>query len=97
MIILHPEESGSYPDEIKDSAARRALYDYFEENVELQLLLEELQQQQQISIELADQNTKLQKKLQLKQHLVINSPMNLLTILNTQMNSIQCLMLLLVQ
>lgn len=33
--ILHPEESGSYPNEIKDSAARRALYDYFEENVEL--------------------------------------------------------------
>lgn len=33
--ILHPEESGNYPDEIKDSAARRALYDYFEENVEL--------------------------------------------------------------
>lgn len=33
--ILHPETSGSYPDEIKDSAARRALYDYFEQNVEL--------------------------------------------------------------
>lgn len=33
--ILHPEERGNYPDEIKDSAARRALYDYFEENVEL--------------------------------------------------------------
>ena len=33
--ILHPEESGSYPDEIKGSAAKRALYDYFEENVEL--------------------------------------------------------------
>lgn len=33
--ILHPEMNGSYPDEIKDSAARRALYDYFEENVEL--------------------------------------------------------------
>ena len=33
--ILHPETNGSYPDEIKDSAARRALYDYFEENVEL--------------------------------------------------------------
>lgn len=33
--ILHPEESGNYPDEIKDSAAGRALYDYFEENVEL--------------------------------------------------------------
>lgn len=33
--ILHPETNGSYPDEIKDSAAKRALYDYFEENVEL--------------------------------------------------------------
>lgn len=33
--ILHPETHGSYPDEIKDSAARRALYDYFEENAEL--------------------------------------------------------------
>lgn len=33
--ILHPETNGSYPDEIKESAARRALYDYFEENVEL--------------------------------------------------------------
>ena len=33
--ILHPETNGGYPDEIKDSAARRALYDYFEENVEL--------------------------------------------------------------
>lgn len=30
--ILHPEESGNYPDEIKDSAARRALYDYFEQD-----------------------------------------------------------------
>lgn len=33
--ILHPETNDSYPDEIKDSAARRALYDYFDENVEL--------------------------------------------------------------
>lgn len=33
--ILHPETSSDYPDEIKDSAARRALYDYFEANVEL--------------------------------------------------------------
>ena len=33
--ILHPENQGTYPDEIKDSAARRALYDYFEENKEL--------------------------------------------------------------
>lgn len=32
---LHPETNGSYPDEIKDSAARRALYDYFGENVKL--------------------------------------------------------------
>ena len=33
--ILHPENSGSYPDGIKDSAARRALYDHFEANFEL--------------------------------------------------------------
>ena len=33
--ILHPETSGSYPDAIKDSAARRALYDYFKKNAEL--------------------------------------------------------------
>ena len=33
--ILHPEESGNYPDEIKDSAARRALYDYFDQNADL--------------------------------------------------------------
>lgn len=33
--ILHPETSGSYPNEIKDSAAKRALYDYFEENIKL--------------------------------------------------------------
>ena len=31
--ILHPEENGNYPDEIKDSAARRALYDYLDEDV----------------------------------------------------------------
>lgn len=33
--ILHPESNSIYPDEIKYSAARRALYDHFEENVEL--------------------------------------------------------------
>ena len=33
--ILHPEESGSYPDKIKNSAASRALYDYFERNIDL--------------------------------------------------------------
>lgn len=31
--ILHPETSGIYPYEVKDSAARRALYDFFEQNV----------------------------------------------------------------
>lgn len=33
--ILHPEDSGEYPDEVKDSAARRALYDFFADDVEL--------------------------------------------------------------
>ena len=33
--ILHPETNSSYPDGIKDSAARRALYDYFEGNAKL--------------------------------------------------------------
>lgn len=38
--ILHPETNGSYPDEIKDSAARRALYDYFEKNAELTIYVD---------------------------------------------------------
>jgi type I restriction enzyme R subunit len=29
--ILHPEESGEYPDSLKDSAAKRALYDFFDD------------------------------------------------------------------
>lgn len=33
--ILHPEESGGYPDAIKGSAARRAFYDYFGQNTDL--------------------------------------------------------------
>jgi len=33
--ILHPETTSNYPNEVKDSAARRALYDYFQNNVEL--------------------------------------------------------------
>lgn len=33
--ILHPETTSNYPDGVKDSATRRALYDYFENNVEL--------------------------------------------------------------
>lgn len=33
--ILHPEDNGDYPDEVKNSAARRALFDYFEEDLEL--------------------------------------------------------------
>lgn len=30
QAILHPEDDSSYPDEIKDSAAKRAIYDYLE-------------------------------------------------------------------
>ena len=33
--ILHPEDNGDYPNEVKDSAARRALFDYFEADLEL--------------------------------------------------------------
>ena len=33
--ILHPESSMDYPDDVKDSAARRALYDFFDKNTEL--------------------------------------------------------------
>lgn len=33
--ILHPENSGDYPSEIKDSPARRALFDYFGKNIVL--------------------------------------------------------------
>jgi type I restriction enzyme R subunit len=33
--ILHPESSMEYPDAVKDSAAKRALYDFFDKNEEL--------------------------------------------------------------
>jgi len=33
--ILHPEDDDTYPEGIRDSAARRAIYDYLESNVEL--------------------------------------------------------------
>lgn len=33
--ILHPEEDNTYPEGIRDSAARRAIYDYLDSNVEL--------------------------------------------------------------
>ena len=33
--ILHPESSMEYPDSVKDSAAKRALYDFFDKNEEL--------------------------------------------------------------
>ena len=33
--ILHPESSMDYPNEVKDSAARRALYDFFDKDIEL--------------------------------------------------------------
>ncbi len=35
--ILHPETNGNYPEEIKYSAARRALYDYLNKDVQLTL------------------------------------------------------------
>lgn len=33
--ILHPESSMDYPDEVKNSAAKRALYDFFDQKAEL--------------------------------------------------------------
>lgn len=35
QAILHPEDDSSYPDEIKNSAAKRAIYDYLECNLSL--------------------------------------------------------------
>ena len=35
QAILHPEDSSDYPDEIKDSAAKRAIYDYLEYDLAL--------------------------------------------------------------
>lgn len=35
QAILHPEEDDTYPEGIRDSAARRAIYDYLECNYEL--------------------------------------------------------------
>ena len=32
--VLHPENNGDYPDEIRASEAKRALYDYFDEDVD---------------------------------------------------------------
>ena len=37
QAILHPESENRYPDTIKQSAARRALFDYFEENADLSI------------------------------------------------------------
>ncbi len=39
--ILHPESSSDYPDEIKESSARRALYDYFAKNTELAVAVDD--------------------------------------------------------
>lgn len=33
--ILHPETNSNYPEQIKDSEAKRSLYDYFSENIDL--------------------------------------------------------------
>lgn len=38
--ILHPESSMDYPDDVKDSAARRALYDFFDKNTELAVAID---------------------------------------------------------
>ncbi|MGI6525366.1 MAG: type I restriction endonuclease subunit R [Bdellovibrionota bacterium] len=38
--ILHPEESGRYPDSIKSSGAKRAFYDFFEEDEKLALSID---------------------------------------------------------
>ncbi|WP_375168369.1 HsdR family type I site-specific deoxyribonuclease [Sneathia vaginalis] len=37
--VLHPENSGNYPDEVKDSEAMRALYDYFEGDVDKAIVM----------------------------------------------------------
>ena len=39
--VIHPEEDSRYPDSIKDSEARRALYDYFQGNAELAASVDE--------------------------------------------------------
>lgn len=38
--ILHPESSMDYPDDVRDSAARRALYDFFDKNTELAVAID---------------------------------------------------------
>ena len=40
--VLHPEESKDYPESIRDSAARRAIYDYFNGNEKLTLKLDNI-------------------------------------------------------
>jgi type I restriction enzyme R subunit len=38
--ILHPESSSDYPLEVKDSSARRALFDFFDKNAELAVAID---------------------------------------------------------
>ena len=38
--ILHPESSVDYPDAVKNSAAKRALYDFFDKNAELAVAID---------------------------------------------------------
>ena len=38
--ILHPESSKDYPDDVKDSASRRALYDFFRKNTDLAVAID---------------------------------------------------------
>lgn len=40
QAILHPEDGSSYPDDVKSSAARRAIYDYLHQDLELTLQID---------------------------------------------------------
>ena len=40
--VLHPEEDMSYPDSIRESSARRAIFDYFSGNEELTLKIDKV-------------------------------------------------------
>lgn len=39
--VLHPEVSGNYPDEVRESAAKRALYDFFGRDVDKALSIDQ--------------------------------------------------------
>jgi type I restriction enzyme R subunit len=39
--ILHPEDSGDYPESVKDSGAKRALYDFFDKDEDLAISIDD--------------------------------------------------------